>query len=110
MRIYRRTYGTVITRDCPVCFAKLKKKVSRAATAVLASIIGLFTGLFSFYQTEVNLSDLNNEVVIEIDDQIIEEPLFPVEGEPENLDEIRSEINESQKKREIMGAVIVRRK
>src|SRR5215217_962167 len=36
LRIHRRTDGTVITRDCPVGWQKLKRKVSRTAAAVFA--------------------------------------------------------------------------
>lgn len=110
LRVYRRKDGSVITRDCPVGFAKLKRKVSRAATAVLASLIGLFTGLFSFYQTEVNLPDLDNHIVVENDDPIVEESPLPIAGKPTNLDEIRSEIDKSQKKKVLMGRLIIKRK
>lgn len=46
LRIYRRKDGTVITKDCPVGLAKLKKKVSRAATAIFTVTATFFGGVF----------------------------------------------------------------
>lgn len=46
VRFYRRTDGSIITQDCPVGWAKIKQRVSAAATAVFSLLIGLFSGLF----------------------------------------------------------------
>ena len=48
VRFYRRSDGTVLTQDCPVGWAKVKRNVSRAITATISLIIGLFAGLFAF--------------------------------------------------------------
>ncbi len=48
VRFYRRSDGSVLTQDCPVGWAKVKRNLSRAATAVFSLIIGLFAGLFAF--------------------------------------------------------------
>jgi hypothetical protein len=42
-RMFRRSDGTVITRDCPVGLAAYRKRVSRFAGAALAMILGLFS-------------------------------------------------------------------
>ncbi|MDQ3063793.1 MAG: hypothetical protein M3R14_13175 [Acidobacteriota bacterium] len=47
LRIFRRNDGTVLTQDCPVGWQAVKKKVSRAATAVFALIMGIFGGILS---------------------------------------------------------------
>lgn len=47
LRVFRRTDGTVITKDCPVGWAKIKRKVSRTATAVFALVAGFFGGIFA---------------------------------------------------------------
>lgn len=47
LRIFRRTDGSVITEDCPVGWARIKRKVSRTATAVFALIAGFFGGVFA---------------------------------------------------------------
>jgi len=46
VRFYRRPDGSIITQDCPVGWAKIKQRVSAAATAVFSLLIGLFSGLF----------------------------------------------------------------
>src|SRR5262245_27890709 len=40
-RLYRRTDGTVITRDCPIGVRAIRRKVARVATAAFATIISL---------------------------------------------------------------------
>jgi hypothetical protein len=47
LQIFRRNDGTVLTKDCPVGWQALKKKVSRTAAAVFALIMGIFGGLLS---------------------------------------------------------------
>lgn len=47
LRIYRRADGSVITRNCPVGFAKLKRRVSRAAAAVFTMFATFFAGVFA---------------------------------------------------------------
>ena len=49
-RIYRRSDGTILTKDCPVGVQARVKRVTKLAGAVFASIIGLFSVAFS--QTE----------------------------------------------------------
>jgi hypothetical protein len=48
VRFYQRADGTVLTEDCPVGWARIKRNLTRAATAVFALIVGLFGGLFAF--------------------------------------------------------------
>jgi hypothetical protein len=48
VRFFRRADGTVLTKDCPVGWAKVKQRVSRTATAAFGLIAGLFGGLFAF--------------------------------------------------------------
>ncbi len=48
VRFFRRTDGTVLTQDCPVGWAKVKRKISRTATAAFSLFAGLFGGLFVF--------------------------------------------------------------
>jgi hypothetical protein len=48
VRFFRRADGTVLTQDCPVGWAKVKRKISRTATAAFGLFAGLFGGLFAF--------------------------------------------------------------
>lgn len=40
-RLFRRTDGTVITKDCPVGLRAMRRRVARTAGALLATIVGL---------------------------------------------------------------------
>ena len=48
VRFFRRADGTVITRDCPVGWRALKRRVSHVATAVFSMIAGLIGGVAGF--------------------------------------------------------------
>jgi len=50
IRLYKRTDGTVLTKDCPVGFRAYQKRVARFAGATLATVLGLFS--VSFGQKE----------------------------------------------------------
>lgn len=45
VRFYRRRDGTILTQNCPTGLAKLKRRVSRAASATAAAAISLLAGV-----------------------------------------------------------------
>jgi hypothetical protein len=45
-RIYRRSDGTVITKDCPVGLRAIRRRVARTAGAVFATLVALTTSAF----------------------------------------------------------------
>jgi hypothetical protein len=45
VRFYRRADGTILTKDCPVGWAKVKERVSRVATAAFSLLMTLFAGI-----------------------------------------------------------------
>jgi hypothetical protein len=45
IRFYRRTDGTILTRNCPVGLSALKRQVSRIAGATLSAVLGFFAGV-----------------------------------------------------------------
>jgi hypothetical protein len=53
-RMFRRSDGKVITRDCPVGLAAYRKRVSRFAGAALAMVIGLFSAGYGQSNPETN--------------------------------------------------------
>lgn len=65
LRIYRRKDGTVITKDCPVGWAKIKRRVSRSATAIFALIAGFFGGVVSLESLKTLRATTNYEKVPE---------------------------------------------
>jgi hypothetical protein len=44
VRYYRRKDGTILTKDCPVGLAALRRRISRAASAVAGLVFGLVGG------------------------------------------------------------------
>lgn len=46
VRFHQRADGTVITKDCPVGWAKIKQRTRLYATAALSLIMALLTGVF----------------------------------------------------------------
>ena len=46
VRYYQRPDGTVMTKDCPVGWARIKERVSVMAAAVFALVVSVFGGLF----------------------------------------------------------------
>lgn len=103
LRIYRRSDGTVITKDCPVGFAKLKKKVSRAATAVFTMLATFFGGIFALESLKALRAFTNYDKVPEIFFQSEEERSYEngdtisFGGITSNLPEIKMEILKSRK-------------
>jgi hypothetical protein len=61
IRLYRRTDGTVLTKDCPVGFRAYQKRVARFAGAALTAILGLFSVSFGQKtdKKEIDASKLN---------------------------------------------------
>ncbi len=45
VRFYRRADGSILTKDCPVGWAAIKRRISRTAAAAFALLIGLLSGL-----------------------------------------------------------------
>ncbi len=46
VRYFRRSDGTILTADCPVGWAKVKKQLSIYVSAVFSLMISIMTGLF----------------------------------------------------------------
>jgi hypothetical protein len=66
LQIFRRNDGTVITKDCPVGWRALKKRVSRPVTALFSLIMGVFGGILSLESLKSLRSLTNYDEVPEI--------------------------------------------
>jgi hypothetical protein len=55
IRFYRRMDGTVLTKDCPVGWRKIKKRLSKTVTAAFSIIAGFISGVLAV-QTAQSLS------------------------------------------------------
>lgn len=45
VRFYRRSDGTILTRNCPVGLSALKRRAAHVATATMTAVLGFFAGL-----------------------------------------------------------------
>lgn len=65
VRLFRRTDGSVITRDCPVGWARIQRRVRLVATAAMSLLMTIFTGVFfaSFFSKRPSTVPLVGETV-----------------------------------------------
>lgn len=123
VRFYRRKDGTILTENCPVGGRAVKRRLSRAATAVVSMCVGIFGGLFAFNQSKADKSFIQPDAEA-IPVKYLEPPIFgansesfysgeaqrepvimggiedlPVAGMPVNLDSVRKDIKIKRKKR-----------
>jgi hypothetical protein len=63
VRFYRRADGTVLTKDCPVGWQKIKNRTKVFATAAASVVFSFFgaTGLNSLFSKTTNSNTLNSE-------------------------------------------------
>jgi hypothetical protein len=69
VKFYRRDDGTILTKDCPVGWQAVKKRVSRTAKAFVSICAGIFGGIFAFNQFQPNhaVQDENSIKVSAVD-------------------------------------------
>ncbi len=87
VQIHRRSDGTILTKNCPVGWKKLKKEVSYIATATFAVLIAFCTGVFS-----VNL--LDDQKYVEEESGVEEGEKFEFGGSISNLTEVKEAISD----------------
>ncbi len=78
LRVFRRMDGTVITKDCPIGWARVKRKVSRTATAIFALVAGFFGGIIAL-ETLRSLREFTNY-------DKVPEPFFQTEEKKKDSD------------------------
>lgn len=65
VRFYRRADGTILTKNCPIGWAKVRQRVSKLATAAFSMIVG-FLGGFTVFGLFTNINqNLFNEIAVE---------------------------------------------
>jgi hypothetical protein len=94
LRIYRRADGSVITQNCPVGWRALKRRASRAAAAIMALVMAVFSGILSFRLFEALNPPIQPEIYQPDDESSPDEISFG--GMPVNLSEIKLEILNSR--------------
>ncbi len=79
-RFFRRADGTILTKDCPVGWAAIKKRMSRVWTAVASVVLTAVSGfgIVGLARTTPESSPLMGEIPI----KTIPLERYPVENEP----------------------------
>ena len=79
---FRRKDGTVLTADCPVGWALLKRRVSRAATAAASILFGFLGGVLSVRAPAALLPPLRTDAVEVVPTSLLTEPeeMIPTTG------------------------------
>ena len=77
VRFYRRKDGTILTQNCPTGLIKLKRRVSRAASAVAAALVSFLAGVGVSPVTEQRAEPVEPPPVVVTAEQ---EPLTEVLG------------------------------
>jgi len=114
VRFYRRTDGSVLTRDCPVGWAAVKQRVSRTAAACASLLFGIVggLGLNSYFSGENKAAAVGQITTIKrVETKFDELPLmgesqmmgavvpnYPIAGGISNIDEVRGEAGKNRRR------------
>ena len=113
VRFYRRADGSVLTKDCPVGWQMIKRRVSKTATAFASLLFGIVggLGLNSFFNGEKEtvvgqMTEIKNYEKEPIEIPRIGEaettgkitPHYPIAGGISNLNEVRGEFKKSRRR------------
>jgi hypothetical protein len=78
VRFYRRDDGSILTKDCPVGWAAIKRRISRTAAAALSVLIGLLTGLgFAAFFSQTKPRVLMGDLVGKFDREVMGNMAIP---------------------------------
>ena len=116
VKFFRRSDGTILTKDCPVGWQAIKRRASRISTAVVSLVFGVVSGLglngyFSGREeagTMGTIADIKNYENQPIDiipptaeaetmGKVVTKYPIAVAGGISNLDEIRGEIKKNRR-------------
>jgi len=115
VRFFKRADGSVLTKDCPVGWQAIKRRMSRISTAAASLVFGVVTGLglnnYFFDKKEVitmgaiadaeNYENQTDNVIPTIDDAEIKgriAPNYPIAGGISNIDEIREQVKKNRRR------------
>ena len=118
VRFYKRADGTVLTKDCPVGWQALKKRISKTATAFASLVFGVFSGfgLNSYFNQSKVSTPVTGEIAIQNIEQNIEHnpvkntpaindyemgkyaPDMPIADGITNIEEVRQEVKQKRRR------------
>jgi hypothetical protein len=87
-RFFRRADGSIITQDCPVGWAAVKKRMSRMWTAVVSVLLTMFAGIGivslarNFLAPEPMMGGIERPYDEPLMGAVAPEPVQPEMGEP----------------------------
>lgn len=96
LRMFRREDGTVLTQNCPVGWQKVKRHITRVASAAFTLIAAIFTGISAVKLSDAFASNLPAESTYKPNDESEEKISFG--GMISNLPEIKADILKSRYK------------
>lgn len=100
VRFFRRKDGTVLTKDCPVGWRAIKRRVSRIATAVFSMFAGLFGGVLAVNLTRERSPAVAGGITVnpQVQPAMMGEPMVTdVRGKVSNLKDLKGEYVVGQK-------------
>ena len=106
VKFYRRKDGTVLTQNCPVGWQAVKKRISRATTAIFSMIVGILSAVVSVESVNyLRLLSVEREVIapnLESNqkEEQVEELEMQLSGAISNLREVNKDILKSHKSKQ----------
>jgi hypothetical protein len=78
VRYYRRTDGTILTKNCPVGLLALKRRLSRIASASISAVVSFFAGIFAVtgLGQRPTIPVATQDLLIKVDEKLPEKNLF----------------------------------
>ena len=109
VRFYRRSDGTILTKDCPVGWQAIKRRVSNFAAAFASLVFAVLSGigLTAYFNQPRSNQNVMRSVTIDYNNQttgkIVVEPIEPVMGEmaDENLPTVGMIVKPDEEKQRI---------
>jgi hypothetical protein len=93
VQFFRRTDGSIITKDCPVGWARVKRKVSHVGVVVFSLIAGFLGGVFALESLQTLRRFTNYDKVPETFFESKDESIsFGIYGAIDNLPQLKIEI------------------
>jgi hypothetical protein len=120
VRFYKRADGTILTKDCPVGWQAIKRRVSKTAAAFVSLIFGLLSGLginayFNRIEQENVMGQITTAPISEpLNDVTVINPIekreyewvgrvsvpsdYPIAGGITNIDEVRQQVKKKRRR------------
>lgn len=116
VRFFKRADGTVLTKDCPIGWQAIKRRVSKTATAFASLVFAALSGIgLANYFVKADESQIMGQMVeiknVENPPRLITPtmgeaeimgkvtPNYPIAGGISNIDEVRQQVRKNHNRR-----------